>query len=308
MAPETHPADEVIRRRRMTALVAALAAAGLLCVLWVWFRRETPALKPLRPYLDQLISHGWKIREDVRHSPYRAVNLFRSRQDAGPYNRLLLSVQQQGRESVLMEWGEIHYPFLGTCGFSETLVAGRPVFFFGRGTGGNGWTCSEVRTFALDPGGPRDVSPKLPQTWVVHSVEDVDGAGADELMVLICDYEFYAGLGHAGSPSAFRIYRWDQLEERFVDKSAVFRDYYEKRIATLRKEIEVSLESEDPAKPDMGWRGPAISMLLNYCCMGRTEEGWQEFSGYVERGRKSSRKNVVPNSPRWKRTCKRAWG
>ncbi len=238
-------------------------------------------LMPLDVYAKCLEAGGWKVKEVVERQPYRALLFHNDKgefdEDWPPPYRLVLSQRGAGSELTVQEWtGTETYYHLGGPQLLAAPADGRTMLAFSRYCGGNGWGNENLRVFVLGRE-PREVTPGLPAGWYAKRLEDLDGDGRPELIVLVAEYEFHMEHSHASSPGCFRVFRWDASADAFVDASAGYPAFYAKSIAESR-----ALMADAPDEP---WTGAPVSLLLDYWCMGRTAEGWREFKAHMDRMR-----------------------
>ncbi len=236
------------------------------------------AVLPADSWLADRTAAGWEISEVVKCPPYIAAALCRADEPLegpGPY-RVRLGIRENGGVRLLKEWSqEDCYYILAEPQFCTNFGNGRPVFVFTRCHGGNGWTGERLALYEIDGRGLREVTPReMPSRWAATGVRDVNNDGTSELLVLNAEYEFYAGFCHASSPGCLRIFRWDSGSRQFTDQSADYRVFYESDIGQHRADMTGTLDGDNTGE---FFLGRAISILLDYSCMGRTQEGWQEF-------------------------------
>lgn len=241
--------------------------------------------RPLEAHLASLAAQGYREVERAEHPPYRAIVLHNEGDEFGwwgpdkgslPPYQLILSAERGGRQLVLRQWtsqGMYYYlgsPRLCRIGRDGTLALG-----FEQYCGGNGWGNDNLRIFELGAR-VREITPELPESWHASWLRDLDEDGAFELGVLVADYEFYMGHCHAASPACFRVYAWDPQRRSLRDESVRFRGFYFKDIALHRKTL---VSDED--RPGDYHSGAAISILLDYWCLGELGAGWREFNRHM---------------------------
>lgn len=151
--------------------------------------------------------------------------------------------------------------------------------------GGNCWTCSQMQVLQLRADDSvvslTDSVPsedELGESFVALGLNDADGDGVQEWLVLDARFEFAFDLCHACSPAGFRLYAWDG--EVYHNASAQFPEFYAQRIADLSAQVEEMRQSDEP------WTGTElgnmVSLLLAYENAGRGEEGLALFDEYSE--------------------------
>lgn len=182
----------------------------------------------------------------------------------------------------------------GTYEDPETVFAdinkdGVLEFVVSAANGGNCWSCSTARIYAL--GGP---TPRLivaePMT-----LRDLDGDGSLELLVGDTRWEAYEDFSHAAAPGGTMVYRWQ--EGKYVFASSEAKAFYDKELERYRGELAeaIAVINAADAMSDERYLGLALSMYIARCYMDEREKGEEEL-----------RRMLVDNAPGGEMRVKRA--
>lgn len=138
-------------------------------------------------------------------------------------------------------------------------------------TGGNCWSCEWKELFEVKDNNVIQLTKGLNDQegyrQAVKDVEDLDDDGILELVVLDAKWEFAFDFSHAGSPGAYKIYKWSGTGYEEDKMSEAYLSFH-------RKKLEDSLAWwKDEGYDD----STAIEILLEYDALGMRDVGWKFF-------------------------------
>lgn len=140
---------------------------------------------------------------------------------------------------------------------------GKAELIIREGNGGNCRGCSRMKIFHVSDEILKQVPIQITEKddFVPKRLEDVNNDGVFEVLALHTPWECAFGIGCAGSPVTWGIYKWNGNE--YIEASQEFPEFYEDMI---QRSLQFS--------PHLG---NIISILLHRIQMGEAAEGWKQF-------------------------------
>lgn len=141
--------------------------------------------------------------------------------------------------------------------------------------GGNGWTSVNQHILQIDDDGSAiDLTGYINTDFVssVKELEDLNGDGMPELLVMDARWEFFWNLCHTCSPQVEKVYAWEENE--YVDRSKDYKERYLSEIDGMKDSVKQAYGDNNGMEL---YFGLATTMLLDYEIIGERDKGWKEF-------------------------------
>lgn len=189
------------------------------------------------------------------------------------YKNYLFNVRKIGTiEDGKIEFHKLNFKDIDNDGIKDIVVT--------TSSSGNCFCCEKIEIYNIK-------NEKLTKLFknkfgCISDIVDLDNDDIYEIILFDDRFEFYDDLCHACSPAVEYIYQ--KKEQRYINSSVQFLNFYDKKIKHLTKNIEFDFNNKKYLDSDYQryYLGNTITLLLNYSAKGEKEKGIEHYKKYAQ--------------------------